>query len=301
MADARLDKRLRALHPELSWARARTAIAGGQVLVAGRVERDAARLVPADAVVTLEVDRPRQPHARLDLTRLHEDAEILVVDKPPGLLTIPTDPSQRDHEDTVLGRVRRYAEHLHGRRAYAGVLHRLDRDTSGALALALTREAHAAGRDLFAAHAFEREYIALVHGVPAARSGRIDRAVSREYADGRRRLVKDGDDGRDAVTHYQVEEAFGAAALVRLRLETGRQHQIRLHLEALGHPLLGEQVYTGADAVTPRLGRGVRVRRQMLHAWRLAFPHPLHGTPIAAAAPLPEDFMCVLERLRLSR
>ena len=293
----RLDRRLRLLRPDLSWTRIRELIARGQVTVNGRVVRDEANDVDEADGIVIDPSRPALPHARLDLVRLHEDAEILVVDKPAGLLTIATDPSRKDIEDTVLRRVRDYARHLHGRRGYAGVLHRLDRDTSGALALALSREAHAAGRELFGAHRFDRWYLAIVAGNPERERGTIEAAVSREYADGRRRIANRGDEGRHAVTHYRVLERFRDAALVELQLETGRQHQIRLHMEQLGHPLMGERVYTDQEeAGAPGSVRGVK--RQMLHAWRLEFPHPLRRTTIDVEAPLPEDFERALRRLR---
>jgi 23S rRNA pseudouridine1911/1915/1917 synthase len=296
----RLDKRIRTLHADLSWTRIRELIARGQVTVNGLVVRDESAEVDEAHTIAIDPSRPALPHARLDLERLYEDAEILVVDKPADLLTIATDPSRRDIEDTVLGRVRKYARHLHGRQGYAGVLHRLDRDTSGALALALTREAHAAGRELFAEHRFERWYLAIVEGVPADDSGTIVAAVSRDYDDGRRRLVGADAEGRQAVTHYRVRERFARASLVELQLETGRQHQIRLHMERLGHPLVGEKVYTRAGAARATRASGA-VRRQMLHAWRLAFPHPLRGTVIQVEAPLPEDFERLLAKLRRLR
>lgn len=290
----RLDRRLRSARTDLSWTRIRELIARGQVAVDGRIARDAGQEVSDDAAIEVDADRPALPYARLDLQRLYEDAEILVVDKPAGLLTVATEASQRNTEDTVLARVQTYARHLHGRRGYAGVLHRLDRGTSGALAVALSREAHAAGRALFGQHRFERCYLAIVSGVLTSHGGTIDAPISREYADGRRRLVRSEAEGRPAVTHFRVREEFRNASLVELRLETGRQHQIRLHLERLGHPLLGEQVYTvrGASA-----GSG-GATRQMLHAWRLEFPHPIRGTVIRVEAPLPPDFERVLRRLR---
>jgi 23S rRNA pseudouridine1911/1915/1917 synthase len=293
----RLDRRLRERLPSLSWTKIRDAIEAGQVSVDGAIVRDPGSLVSAVAEVVFDPARPRRRHARLALPRLYEDEDILVIDKPAGLLSMATDARVRHDEDTVLRRAKEYVAHLHGRRGYAGLLHRLDRDTSGAMALALSREAHARGRDLFAAHRFERRYLALVAGVPRLPEGTIDAAVSRTYASGRRRLVGDRDEGRDAVTRYRVRERFESAALVELRLETGRQHQIRLHMERLGHPLVGEQVYVGAD----RAGGAGKAGRQMLHAWRLAFPHPLHGTMIDVEAPLPDDFERVLRSLRSTR
>jgi 23S rRNA pseudouridine1911/1915/1917 synthase len=172
------------------------------------------------------------------------------------------------------------------------MLHRLDRLTSGALAVALSREAHARGRALFAEHRFDRWYLAIVRGNPRDEQGTIAAAISNEYASGRRRIVTASSEGRRAVTHYRVRERFGIAALVELELDTGRQHQIRLHLQRLGHPILGETVYSeggSLPAAAPRV---------MLHAWRLRFPHPLDRTIVRAEAPLPEDFERLLRRLR---
>lgn len=289
----RLDRRLRALSPDVSWTRIREAIAHGQVTVDDRVVRDPGALVDAGAAVVFDPARKRLKHARLALARLYEDDDILVVNKPAGLLSMATDAESRHVEDTVLARAKEYASHLHGRKGYAGLLHRLDRDTSGAMALALSREAHARGRELFAEHAFERHYLAIVHGIPDREGGTIEAAVSHAYSSGRRRLARGGESGREAVTHYIVRERFADAALVELELETGRQHQIRLHMQSLGHPLVGEKVYGGAGA-----GAVGRPTRQMLHAWRLAFPHPVDGTMIRVEAPVPDDFTQMLRALR---
>jgi 23S rRNA pseudouridine1911/1915/1917 synthase len=286
----RLDQRLREVRPDLSWTRIREAIAHGQVLVDGQRVRDPAAQIEPHASVDVDVSRPRLPHARLDLPRLYEDEDVLVIDKPAGLLTVPTDPEARESEDTVLRRVQEYVRHLRGPRAYAGVLHRLDRDTSGALAVALSRAAHREGRALFASHEFERWYLAVVRGVPRHPSGRIDAAISDEYVSGRRRIVDDERGGLAAVTHYRVRTAYRDAALLEVRLETGRQHQIRLHLQRLGHPLIGERVYT-------RDGRGTRAPRQMLHAWRLRFRHPLSSRTVSCEAPMPADMARLLRTL----
>ena len=289
----RLDQRLRELRPDLSWTKIRNAIARGQVVVDGSAERDAGADVTAQATIDFDPARKALPHARLDLVRLYEDDEILVIDKPPGLLSVPTDPEAKATEDTVLRRAQEYARHLHGRPGYAGMLHRIDRDTSGALAIALTRDAHRRGRELFAAHEFERWYLALVHGIPARDHGTIEAAISNAYVGGRRRIVRDDDEGRRAITHYRVRDAYRDIALLELRLETGRQHQIRLHLQQLGHPLVGERVYAGDST-------RIRAPRQMLHAWRLRFPHPIQRTTVAAEAPLPPDMRKVCRALERS-
>ena len=295
MTTDRLDRRLRLLRPDLSWTRIRSAIERGQVTVDGTIARDPALTVSPAAEVNVNVSRPALPTARLDLPRLYEDDEILVIDKPAGLLTIATDPESRATEDTVLGRVQEYAKRLHGRHAYAGVLHRLDRGTSGALAVALSRDAHSAGRALFGKHAFERWYLAIVEGVPRQPRGTIEAHISNDYVSGRRRIVRGDDEGRHAVTHYRVREVLRDAALLELRLETGRQHQIRLHLQQLGHPIVGESVYVTAPGTGMRQRR---VTRTMLHAWRLAFPHPLRQRTVQAEAPVPEDFDRALALLR---
>ena len=171
-----------------------------------------------------------------------------------------------------------------GHKSYVGMLHRLDRDTSGSLAVALSKDAHAAGRELFKAHRFERHYLALVQGIPDPPKGTIDARISSGYRDGRRKLVDEDKSGLDATTDYKVRERLKDAALLELRLHTGRQHQIRLHLEKLGHPLIGERVYSGEPA-TPRPPRPLKLGGQagrtgkpnMLHAWTLAFPHPITG------------------------
>jgi 23S rRNA pseudouridine1911/1915/1917 synthase len=225
------------------------------------------------------------------LTILHEDDEILVVDKPAGLLTIPTDRAHAGIQDSLLGRVREYLARPRGPRRYVGVLHRLDRGTSGALALALTREAHAAGRELFAAHQFARHYLALVHGVPDPPEGTIRVPIADRYVGGRRGVARAGESARDAVTRYTVLEPMGRASLVALELGTGRQHQIRAHLEHIGHPIVGETVYNGGA------GRPISAPRPMLHAWKLAFDHPLRGTLISVEADPPADFLETLSHL----
>ncbi|MCC7126871.1 MAG: RluA family pseudouridine synthase, partial [Acidobacteria bacterium] len=216
------------------------------------------------------------------LNLLHVEPDLVVVNKPAGLLTIPTAPGRGDHEDTLMGRAREYARHKRGRQAYVGMLHRLDRGTSGALAIALSPAVHTEGRAMFRGHHFERTYLAIVEGVPAKDEGTIDLPISAEHRDGRRGVADDEDEAMTARTYYRVRERFGdRAALVEVTLDTGRQHQIRVHMSAIGHPLVGDRVYGRArDSARPG-------DRPLLHAWRLAFPHPLTGQRIAVEAPLP--------------
>ena len=289
----RLDKRLKADHPELSWRQVREAIEKGQVTLDGRIQRDPAVDASASASIDLDRNRPAQSRIRASFDILHEDDDVLVVNKPAGLLSIASSAEAAATDDTVLRRVREYMLRKRGYKSYVGMLHRLDRDTSGSLAVALSKDAHAAGRELFKHHRFERHYLALVHGVPARPSGTIEARISSGYRDGRRKLVDDEAPGLDARTDYKVRERLRDAALLELTLHTGRQHQIRLHLQQIGHPLIGERVYTDEPHA------GMAAPRNMLHAWTLAFPHPLTGARIAVEAPLPSDFSRMLKTLAL--
>jgi 23S rRNA pseudouridine1911/1915/1917 synthase len=214
---------------------------------------------------------------------------------------VPTAPDARD-EDTALARVQEYIARRRPRRPYVGVVHRLDRDTSGALAFALSPPARAALRDLFRAHRMERRYAALVEGVPSADEGQVDAPIYDVYEAGRRRLARPGEPAHEARTRWRIVERFRAGALLEVELETGRQHQIRLHLATLGLPIVGDHVYGHAPRWWPQRGRSARrtivAPRQMLHARHLAFVHPITGGRVEAESPLPADFREALAALR---
>ena len=292
----RLDKLLKSKHADLSWRQIRDAIEKGQVTVRGRIEKDPGLDVRTGNEVDLNLNRPAQSRVRASFDILHEDEHIIVLNKPAGLLSIPSTPDAGSSEDTVLRRVREYMELKRGHKTYVGMLHRLDRDTSGSLAVALSKDAHAAGRELFKEHRFERQYLALVQGIPDPPSGTIRARISSSYQSGRRKLVSGDAPGLDSATDYNVRERLKDAALLELRLHTGRQHQIRLHLEKLGHPLIGEKVY--AASAKASASQAVNAQRNMLHAWKLAFPHPLTGGRISVEAPIPADFVKLMKRLR---
>ncbi len=298
----RLDKFVKAKHQDLSWRQVRDAIEKGQVTVEGRVQKDPGLDVSSGEAIELNLNRPAQSRARAAFDILHEDDHIIVLNKPAGLLSIPSSPEAGNSEDTVLKRVREYIAFKRGHKSYVGMLHRLDRDTSGSLAVALSKDTHAAGRELFKEHRFERHYLAIVQGIPDPPSGTIKARISSGYRDGRRKLVEDYQAGLDAATDYRVRERLNGAALLELRLHTGRQHQIRLHLEQLGHPLIGERVYAAPESASAKATArhaSVSAKRNMLHAWTLAFPHPLTAKPIAVEAPLPADFLRTMKRLAL--
>jgi 23S rRNA pseudouridine1911/1915/1917 synthase len=174
---------------------------------------------------------------------------------------------------------------------YAERVHRLDRDTSGAIAFALSREARGGLIRTFRDHRIERLYLAIVEGEPPAERGTVEAPLREAWVSGRRGVAKPGEASRDARTHWRPRAAPGAA-LLEDELETGRQHQIRIHLAHVGLPILGDPVYGRAAS-----GRPV-ARRPMLHAFRLAFSHPITGQRVAAESPLPEDFQKALAALR---
>jgi len=297
----RLDLALIQHHPELSRRRARDVIEKGQVTVEGRTSPEPGLLVEPTAAIAWDPNLKARSRVRSSLPLLHEDDDVLVVDKPAGLLAVPT-ASHATDEDTALARVQEYIARRRPRRPYVGVVHRLDRDTSGALAFALSPPARAALRDLFRAHRMERRYAALVEGAPSTDEGQVDAPIYDVYEAGRRRLARPGEPAHDARTRWRVVERFPAGALLEVELETGRQHQIRLHLAHLGLPVVGDPVYSHAPGWWPQGGRAAGPRviaaRQMLHARHLAFVHPLTGARVAAESPLPADFLKALAALR---
>jgi 23S rRNA pseudouridine1911/1915/1917 synthase len=273
----------------LSRRRAQEVVAAGQVDVDGARARDAGHRVSSGQKVVFDPNRRREEAIRFSLPLNHRDENLVVVNKPPGLLTVPTDGGARD--DSVLSRLRADLTKTRGPRAYVGALHRLDRGTSGLLAVALSRECHAAGRAAFRDHAFLRRYLALVEGVPEKGQGTIDLPIAAEYLSGKRHIARDEDEpSRHAITHYRVKERFKQHSLLEVELDTGRQHQIRLHLRAIGHPILGDGVYGSKERASGS--------RPMLHASRLAFPHPVTGAPIDCECDPPKDLTDAIKRLR---
>jgi 23S rRNA pseudouridine1911/1915/1917 synthase len=231
----------------------------------------------------------------------YEDEHLLVVDKAAGLVVHPA----RGHSEQTLSQLlapwiapedagragdgdpSREADEAGWDPARPGIVHRLDRDTSGLLVVARTRECHRRLQRALARRAIEREYLALVEGRPPARTGTIEAPIGRD-ARVRTRMAVGGVAQREARTHFTLERALPDTSLLRLRLETGRTHQIRVHLRAIGHPVCGDPEYG-----TPgRLG----LRRQFLHATRIAFDHPITGARVDVSSPLPEDLRDALAR-----
>jgi 23S rRNA pseudouridine1911/1915/1917 synthase len=259
-------------------------IDAGLVLVDGVAKPKRHAVAAGERVVVGELPpepEPEVPDATFGIA--YEDDHLLVVDKPAGVVVHPA----RGHRAGTL------AQALAGRIAGGedtrrqGIVHRLDRDTSGLLVVARTEAAHAALKELLRTREITREYLALVEGRPAARKGTIDAPIGRDRRV-RTRISTDTDEPREAVTHFEAEEAFQGFTLLRVRLETGRTHQIRAHLLAIGHPVAGDPEYGRAGL----LG----LPRQFLHAERLAFRHPSTGAMIDVRSPLPADLIKALAR-----
>jgi 23S rRNA pseudouridine1911/1915/1917 synthase len=290
-AGERLDAFL--AEPLGSRSRAQRLIEDGLVTVDGTPRAKNHRVAAGERI---DVDEPAAPRARpatsVEVPIAYEDDAVLVVDKPPGLVVHPGARKPSSGSDPLEGLT--LVEALAGRVAGGpdperpGVVHRLDRDTSGLLVLARTEEAYAALQQAMAKREIEREYLALVEGVPPARTGLIDAPIGRDRRV-RTRMSTDTDTPREARTRFAIEETFGAdeAALLRVKLETGRTHQIRVHLKAIGHPVAGDPEYGTAG----RFG----LERQFLHAERLAFDHPLTGERVDLRSPLPPDLAMALE------
>jgi 23S rRNA pseudouridine1911/1915/1917 synthase len=276
-AGTRLDK---FLAEELGSRAAAERAIGAGALVDG-VARPKSHRLEGGEVVTLaaEPEVVVTRHTLPQVPLVYEDEHILVVDKPAGLVVH----SGAGHSGDTL--VDALAGKLGGGDPdRPGIVHRLDRDTSGLLAATRTGEAYERMSRLVRERALERTYLALVEGRPRSRRGRIDAPIGRDRHDPTR-ISLDSDSVRDAVTHFEVEELFDRHALLRVTLETGRMHQIRVHLQAIDLPVVGDRVYGRADA---SLGR------QFLHAAELVFPHPITGARVETVSPLPNDLRSYL-------
>jgi 23S rRNA pseudouridine1911/1915/1917 synthase len=224
-----------------------------------------------------------------DFKIAYEDEHLLVVDKPAGLVVHPA----RAHQQGTLAQLLGPAAAGGPDPQRAGIVHRLDRDTSGLLIVARSNESHKRLQRALSERRIEREYLALVHGRPPARSGTIEAPIGRDRRV-RTRMSVDGAHPRPARTRFQIERSLGPYTLLRLRLDTGRTHQIRVHLQAIGHPVVGDPEYgpRGGVSATGALG----LERQFLHAARLSFAHPFSGEQIEVGSPLPDDLQAALRR-----
>nr|WP_255216737.1 pseudouridine synthase [Pseudenhygromyxa sp. WMMC2535] len=291
---------VRELYPGLSWNKARELVRTGRVSVAGELCFDAAqRPVAGQRVEVDPAGRRRRAPPLPEDALIHVDHEVVVVRKPAGLVTVPWD--ERDERDSLIERTRVALREREGGRSgerdRLGIVQRLDKETTGLLVFARTRKARKLLEAQFRVHTVHRRYVAIVHG--EAEGGEHESALVPDRGDGLRgswRGPKPPKFAKRALTRVRVEERLQGATLVSCQLETGRQHQIRIHLAEAGHPLVGEQVYD-------RGYRGARIPadRTMLHAASLGFRHPSGERLLRFEDPMPDDFRAVLESLRHSR
>jgi 23S rRNA pseudouridine1911/1915/1917 synthase len=232
---------------------------------------------------------------------VHEDEHLLVMNKPAGLVVHP---GAGNPAGTVLNALLHHDPKL-AELPRGGIVHRLDKDTSGLMVVAKTLATHTALVDMLSRHAVERQYEAVVLGTLVA-GGTVDAPIGRHIGDRLRQAVRDEEDGKHAITHYRLRERFRAHSLIQCNLETGRTHQIRVHMAHIHHPLVGDPLYGGGlrlpKGATPELVAALRgFRRQALHAERLAFVHPASGEALSFEAARPAEQAALIEALRADR
>ncbi len=287
-----LDRALRAFSADESWGNVRRFITSGKVRVDGVTWLDPTQRVRGGQHIEIVPSAPRvsnEPTLAREAI-VHVDSQVVVVEKPAGVSTVPYDENERDTLDELVARA--LARREGARRSPLGVVHRLDKDTTGLVVFARTLNAKRHLKNQFRFHTVRRRYWALVHGPLASTT--ISSRLVQDRGDGRRGSTDNPTLGRVATTHVKKLEALGSATWIECRLETGRTHQIRIHLSEQGHPLLGERVYergTSAAIAVPRI---------MLHAFELGFEHPTSGRLLAFESAMPEDMRRVLARLRRS-
>lgn len=303
-AGQRLDAYLAARMEGESRARLKSLIQAGEVRVDGAVLRPSARLLAGQRIrVRLPPPRKAEPAPEeIPLAVVHEDAHLLVVDKPAGLVVHP---GAGRPSGTLVNALLHHVRDLSGIGGVLrpGIVHRLDRGTSGLMVVAKDDATHRALARQFAERAVEKEYLAVVLGTPSARTGAVETPIGRDPVR-RTRMSTRAAGGRAARSRYEVVEALDGAALLRVRIHTGRTHQIRVHLASLGHPVAGDRTYGGART-PPSKRRSSRealnaLDRPALHAARLAFDHPATGRRLSFESPLPEALASLVEALRLT-
>jgi 23S rRNA pseudouridine1911/1915/1917 synthase len=286
-AGSRLDRALAAREEIASRSLAERLLREGAVRVDGAIRPKSHRL---EAGSVVEAELPGAPSALepepLTVPVAFEDERLVVIDKPAGLVVHP---GAGTRAGTLAGQLLSLGAAGGDDPERPGIVHRLDRDTSGLLVVARSDEAHSALQEAIRRREVERLYLALVRGHPRSTTGRIDAPIGRDRRDPTRRSL-DTDEPREAVTHFEVRETFPEHALLDVRLETGRTHQIRVHLAAIGLPVSGDAQY----GVRGDLG----LSRQFLHAYRLRFRHPVTGEDVDVTSPLPADLEAALARAR---
>ena len=299
-AGRRFDQALAEMFPDYSRSRLTAWVKAGAVTLDGAPAVPRHLLKGGEHVrleAELELEVSSAPEA-IDLDIVHEDEHLLVLNKPAGLVVHP---GAGNPAGTLLNALLHHDPKL-AELPRAGIVHRLDKDTSGLMVVARTLAAHTALVDMLSRHAVERQYEAIVVGALIA-GGTVDAPIGRHHSDRLRQAVRDEEDGKHAITHYRLRERFRLHTLIQCNLETGRTHQIRVHLAHIGHPLVGDPLYGGSlrlpKRATPELVAALRgFRRQALHAERLSFEHPMTGEASSFEAARPEDMDVLISALR---
>ena len=299
-AGRRFDQTLAEMFPDYSRSRLTAWIKAGAVTLDGAIAPPRQLLCGGEKVLLqaeLETEVELEPEA-IALDVVHEDEHVLVLNKPAGLVVHP---GAGNSAGTLLNALLHHDPKL-AQLPRGGIVHRLDKDTSGLMVVAKSLPALTALVDMLSRHDVERQYEAVVLGTLVA-GGTVDAPIGRHMGDRLRQAVRDEEDGKHAVTHYRLRERFRGHSLLQCSLETGRTHQIRVHLSHIGHPLVGDPLYGGGlklpKGATPELVAALRgFRRQALHAERLAFEHPVSHEPLSFSAERPADQQALIDALR---
>lgn len=291
-AGQRLDRYLASILHDRSRTAIQQLIAVGDILVNGRSSKPGYMLRAGDEILVthlhVKADFSHIQPLALPLDIVYEDQDILIVNKPAGMIVHPA-PGHRD--DTLVNALLAHVPSIQeaGSNARPGIVHRLDKDTSGLLIVAKSARAHAALVEQMKRHEVIKRYLALVEGVVSLDQGSIDAPIGRDPRN-RQQMAITSISSREARTHFRVIERFARHTLLLLQLETGRTHQIRLHLKAIGHPVVGDRTYGSGHS-----NERIAVPRQFLHAYQLSFAHPISGAKLEFEASLPPDLQVVLD------
>ena len=288
----RLDRALAAALPTLSRERLKALIRSGALADGEREVRDPATKVRGNESFRLAVPEPEPAHNEaqdIPLRVIFEDEHLLVIDKPAGLVVHPA----AGNRDGTLVNALLY--HCGGTLsgiggvARPGIVHRIDKDTSGLLVVAKTDVAHVGLAKQFAAHSIDRRYLAIVTGVPKANEGTVNAPLARSATNRKKIAIVEGSRGKRAVTHWRRLQVLRESALVECRLETGRTHQVRVHMASIGHPLLGDPVYGRSGKNHGKILKELQFHRQALHATEIGFTHPVTKHRLSFASAMPPD------------
>lgn len=298
----RLDLFLSSRHPLITRSQIQRLIEEGEVKINGKVAKASHKIRETEAV-EINIPEPEGIEAlpeKIPLDILYEDHDVIVINKPAGMVVHP---AAGNYTGTLVNALLDHCKDLSGigGKLRPGIVHRLDKNTTGVLIAAKSDVAHQSLAEQFKKHSIKRKYVALVHGVIAAEKGKLDAAIGRHLTQRKMMSVKTSR-GKAAVTNFKVLSRFDQFTLLELSLETGRTHQIRVHLSSINHPVVGDQVYGGTERISGV--KEVKIRkiirqlgRQALHAKILGFIHPQTGKYLEFQAPVPEDFQKVLDAL----